>query len=100
MAKKVKEPSILDCLKAEGIDRRYVAAKLKEVFEKGKGKILIDASKLYLLLAGDIKDEKGTAIFNSGPVMVISGASKDRIRALREGPVLEHNPPGLTSGVN
>jgi len=86
MAPKKKEKTILDCLQEVGIDRPYVAAKLKQVFEKGKGKLLIDASKLYLLLAGDIKDEKGTAIFNSGPVMVIAGASKDRIRALREGP--------------
>ena len=89
MARKVKEPSILDCLKAEGVDRPYVARKLKEVFEKGKGKILIDASKLYLLLAGDIKDEKGTAIFSNGPMMVISGATKDRIRSLREGPSID-----------
>lgn len=80
-----RERAILLELKELGVTKPYVAKKLKEVFEKGGPKEKLLASKMYLAMTGDIKDERSGAanVFNA-PVMVIVGASQARMKALRE----------------
>jgi hypothetical protein len=67
-----------------GVNRPYVAKKVKEAFEEGDAKTKLTASRMYLALTGDIKDERSGAgnVFNA-PVMVIVGASQERLKALR-----------------
>lgn len=77
-------------MEAQGITKPYVAEKLKIILEHGKAREKLEVAKMFLTMTGDIKDEKGTpSITATGPVMVIMGATKERMRALKEGPLAQ-----------
>ena len=86
-----KQKSTLVCLKEIGVDRPYVAERIKTLLDSEDEKIKLQASRMYLALTAEISNDKAGAvsIVGNAPTMVIIGASRDRIRALREGPVPE-----------
>lgn len=101
MARKPKKKTFLECLTGAGLTDELVAARIAEILNTGPDKLKLEAAKLYLVLKGDLKNDKGSSatIFTSGPTMMIVGATKDRIRALREGPPIDY-PPSLESSPN
>lgn len=80
-----KQRHILKELEELGVTRPFVAQKLLEVFQDGDAKEKLTASRMYLALTGDIRDERSGAgtVINTGPTMVIVGASAKRMEALR-----------------
>lgn len=83
--KKYGDASAAVSLNAVGINKPYLAAKLKQIMEKSKDKEILAAVRLSYNLMGEIS-ESGTSVNISGnaPVMVIVGASQSRLKALRQ----------------
>lgn len=87
---------LLGALSIIDVNDPYVALRLKEVFETGKPREKLIAAKFYALLTGDLKDEKtggGTTNVFQAPVMIIKGASGSRLKALRDGGIIEEEVP-------
>lgn len=90
---KTKWPRILhkyeDCsfsssAKAVGITKPYLAMKLKQIMEKGGEKEVLASIRLALANFGEATDQQsGTVVNATGPVMMIVGATPERMRALR-----------------
>jgi len=88
--KKQKPLTLLEEFEAQGFTRPFCVAKLKEIADKG-GKDALTAIKLKLTLDGTIKPDggDGATIVANAPVMVIMGATKDRMAALKRAMVPE-----------
>lgn len=72
-------------LKACGVTNLLMGYRLRKMIEKGADKDAINAIRLALAAKGESTDQQaGTTINNSGPVMVIVGASSKRIEDLRK----------------
>lgn len=71
-------------LDALGINKPYLAAKLKELMENGNDKEVLAAVRLSYTLLGESTGEGGQAtnVFNA-PVMVIQGMTNKRLESLR-----------------
>lgn len=71
-------------LNAAGVNKPYLAARIKKVLEKGKDKEIISAARLAFTLLGESTNEvdRGANVFNA-PVMIIQGMTNQRMKALR-----------------
>jgi hypothetical protein len=77
--------TIIQELTAQGVNEPWLAEKLIWVAEHGKPKERLEALDRIMALRGDIKDKNSGAatMVNTGPVMVLIGASQERMKALR-----------------
>ena len=74
-----------DALRICGVSNILMAYRLRRMIENGADKDAINAIRLALAAKGEATDQQaGTTINNSGPVMVIVGASSKRIEDLRK----------------
>lgn len=74
-----------EALKACGVNNLLMGWRLRKMIEEGADKDAINAIRLALAAKGEATDQQaGTTINNSGPVMVIVGASSKRIEDLRK----------------
>lgn len=90
---KTKWPRILkkyeDCgfkasAKAVGITKPYLAMKLKQIIDSGGDKEVLASIRLALANFGETTDQQsGTVVNATGPVMMIVGATPERMRALK-----------------
>lgn len=86
--KKYKGISLDKAFTELGVDKLYCALKLKEEIDNPKAGVnRIAAIRLRLACAGEVLESaRPTAqIVNTGPVMVIVGATNERMRALKSG---------------
>jgi len=82
--KKYEDCSFSSSAKAVGINKPYLAMKLKQIMEKGGDKEILAAIRLALANFGEATDQQaGTVVNATGPVMMIVGATPERMRALR-----------------
>jgi hypothetical protein len=82
--KKFGDNGIKDSLQAVGITKPYLAMKIKHILENGKVTDMIPALRMALAGLGEVTGEGGNVSVNAtGPVMVIVGASPERMRALK-----------------
>lgn len=73
-----------ESLNAVGVNKPYLAMRIRHVLENGGDKEILSAARLAYALLGEATDSGGsvTNTFNA-PTMVIVGASQERIKALR-----------------
>jgi len=73
-----------ESLNAVGVNKPYLAMRIRYVLENGGDKEILSAARLAYALLGEITDGGGsvTNTFNA-PVMVIAGMTQKRIEALR-----------------
>lgn len=83
--RKFGDAGMKDSLRAVGITKPYLAMKIKFIIEHGKVADMIPALRMALAGLGEATDQSqgSTNTFNA-PVMVIVGASAERMRALKE----------------
>lgn len=74
-----------DALKAVGVNNLMMAHRVRRMILNGADKDAIAAIRLALAAKGEVTDESrgGVTVNANAPVMVIVGASQERIRALR-----------------
>jgi len=86
--KKYENMSFEQCLKLFGITKPFLASKLRKVMDLDpaeNAKDMLVGARLCLSVMGEATDQqKGTTVYNA-PVMIIQGATPEKIRALREG---------------
>ena len=82
--KRFGDASMSASLNAVGVNKPYLAMVVRQILETGNNKEKLDATKLACMLMGESTSESGAMTINStAPVMVVVGASKERIAALR-----------------
>lgn len=83
--KKFGNGGFKDSLRAVGITKPYLAMKMRHILEHGDDKEQLSAVRMILSNLGETTDQGqgGGNTFNA-PVMVIVGASAERMRALKE----------------
>jgi len=72
-------------LNAAGVNKPYLAMRIRHVLENGGDKEILAAARLAYALLGESTDERGggVTVNSTAPVMVVVGASRERIAALR-----------------
>ena len=71
-------------LNAVGVNKPYLASRIKYVLEKGGDKEILSAARLAYALLGESTDQnQGGNVFNA-PVMIIQGMTNAKLKALRE----------------
>jgi hypothetical protein len=72
-------------LNAVGVNKPYLASRLKSVLENGDDKEILAAARLAYTLLGETTGDGGAAtnVYNA-PVMIIQGMTQSRMKALRE----------------
>lgn len=84
LLKKFGDGGFKDSLRAVGITKPYLAMKLRHILDHGDDKEQLAAVRMVLSNLGETTDQsQGGNTFNA-PVMVIVGASAERMRALKE----------------
>jgi hypothetical protein len=87
LLKKYAEQSFKQCAEAIGINKPHLAVMFREVLETSEGRDAISSIRLMMANLGEQTDsassQKGVSV--NLPVMVIVGASQDRMEALRHG---------------
>ena len=77
--------SAAQSLNAAGVNKPYLAMRIRYVLETGKSQEILSGARLAYALLGETTDESKGGVNNTynAPVMVIVGANSERLRALR-----------------
>lgn len=96
LLKKYAERSFKQCAEAVGINKPQLAVMFREVLETSEGRDAISSIRLMMANLGEQTDSAGSqkSVSVNMPVMVIVGANRGRVEALRRGGA----PQGLPSG--
>lgn len=83
--KKFGDNGMKDSLRAVGITKPYLAMKIKHILETAKASDMIPALRMALVGLGESTDNSGgnVNVNATGPVMVIVGATPERMKALK-----------------
>jgi hypothetical protein len=85
--RKFGDRGMKDSLLAVGITKPYIAMKIQYILENGKVAEMIPALRLALVGLGELTDNSAGSVnvnaSGSGPVMVIVGATEERMKALK-----------------
>ena len=85
LVKRFGQGRAAESLNAAGVNKPYLAMRLKYVLETGKSPEILSAARLAYTLLGESTDEAkgGTTNTYNAPVMIIAGMSDKRLAALR-----------------
>jgi hypothetical protein len=95
LLKKYAERSFKQCAEAVGINKPQLAVMFREVLETSEGRDAISSIRLMMANLGEQTDSAGSqkSVNVNMPVMVIVGATRGRMEALRHGGARQELPP-------
>lgn len=84
---KYRDRGFRECSETVGISSASLAVMFKEILENSEGRDAISSLRLALANRGEATDNKGalSGMTFEGPMMVIVGATPERLKALRRG---------------